>query len=284
MVLCYYIITNRETILERNYEDSQRGSVGDDTFCVSVWTENICLKTFENLAWFPKFPDFPDQMQCSQNLSSVVRSGMYNPAIKRTLVSFSNLEPGFYQLRVKSMLPLKVYANDNRKSSHGQNLVLVSSGSTNSTTVHNEIPVSTGNTNSRTVFSRSFFLNRNYFMEIIIFCTAGDDLLEIDWLVPGSTHFVPIQPHDLLPVVHVTSNKKPLRDVLRPDSSTLVAFIPRIHVVKGIRVCSPSDIKVWRSNPTSRSILAYSESSPLDDFLHEVLALIIASLQNVAPG
>lgn len=235
-------------------------------FSVAVWTENICRETFDNLQWFPKFPSFPDLTVCEDDVSSVARNGMHILSIQRTLVSFSNLEPGFYQLRAKTYLPLKIYVDD-RYQSPGRNLVLVSSGSTN----------------LLTVFSKSFFLDKNSHLEIVTYSPPGDNLLELDWLVPGSAHFVPMLSRDLLPVVHVIQSQNPLREVQPPDKSTLVGFIPRAHVSKAFRVCSLSQMKLGRNYHSSSNINVYTESSPLDEFIHAILKLIMDSLQKVAP-
>ena len=266
--LIYHFINKKEKVIERYKGLKQISSV--DSSCVltvAVWTGNICPKMFDNLEWFPKFPNFPDKRQCAKNLSSIVRTGTYNTAvIKRILVSFSNVEPGFYQFRARSSLPLKI-SLDNGHQSPGRKLVLVTSGSVN----------------FLTVFSKSFFLNKNSSLEIIAYCPPGDNVLALDWLVPGSASFRPIFSRDLLPVVHVTPYQNPPLRVLPPDRSTLVGFIPRGHVMKGFRVCSANDIEVWRNNQTSRNVSAYNESSQLDHFIREVLKQIMASLQKVAP-
>jgi hypothetical protein len=281
--LFYHLITRKENVLIRRYYgfsrefrfntlDSYQASsqisstVPECVFSVAVWTENICPKTFENLEWLPKFPNFPDERYCTTNLSSFVRTGVYHTTvIKRILVLFSSLEPGLYQFRARSSLSLKIYLHTSHRSS-GRNLVLVSSGSTN----------------SFTVFSKYSFLNKNSYLEIFTYCTPGDSFLALDWLVPGSTRFVSIFSRDLVPV-HVTPYQNPPREVLPPDRSTLVGFITRSHVMKGFHVCGSYDIKKWSDSPTSRNIFVYTESSPFDKFIHDILKLIMASLQNVAP-
>ena len=240
-------------------------TVPDCVFSVAVWTENICPKTFENLEWLPKFPNFPDERYCTTNFSSFVRTGVYHTTvIKRILVLFSSLEPGLYQFRARSSLSLKIYLHTSHRSP-SRNLVLVSSG-----------------TNFFTVFSKYSFLNKNSYLEIFTYYTPGDSFLALDWLVPGSTRFVSIFSRDLLPV-HVTPYQNPPREVLPPDRSTLVSFITRSHVTKGFHVCGSYDIQKWSDSPASRNIFVYTESSPFDKFIHDILKLIMASLQNVAP-
>lgn len=269
VALFYRLVTNKTKIFKRYHGISQVSPMKQDSNCVfsvAVWTENICRETFDNLQWFPKFPSFPDLTVCEDDVSSVARNGMHILSIQRTLVSFSNLEPGFYQLRAKTYLPLKIYVDD-RYQSPGRNLVLVSSGSTN----------------LLTVFSKSFFLDKNSHLEIVTYSPPGDNLLELDWLVPGSAHFVPMLSRDLLPVVHVIQSQNPLREVQPPDKSTLVGFIPRAHVSKAFRVCSLSQMKLGRIYQSSLNSNVYTESSPLDEFIHAILKLIMDSLQKVVP-
>lgn len=269
--LFYRIVTKKKNIFERYYGAGHVSLAKKDSNCifnVAAWTQNICRETFDNLPWFPKFPNFPDLTHCANNVSSVARNGMHIPAIQRILVSFLSLEPGFYQLRTKTCLPLKVYVDD-RYQSPSRNLVLMSSGSTN---------------NFLTVFSKSFFLDKKSHLEIVTYSPPGDNFLELDWLVPGSAHFVPVlSKRHLLSVVHVVQSQNPLREVLPPDKSTLVGFIPRIHVRKGFPMCSSNQIKVWRSYHSSSNITVYTESSSLDKFIDEILKLIMASLQKAAP-
>ena len=260
-----HFISTKENVLETYNEISQVSSADRNClFSVAVWTENICFKTFENLKWFPKFPSFPDEQQCAKNFSILVNKGLFNTAvIKRFLVSFANVEPGFYQFRSLSSLSLKMYMNSNKY----RNLVMHSDGITN-----------------LEVFSEVFFVNKDSYLEIITFCPPGDNFLALDWLVPGSARFVPIHSHDLVPVAPVvTPYQNSPRRVLPPERSTLVGFIPRGHVVKGFRGCNSNDVEVWRNNQTSQDISVFTESSHLDDFIHEVLKLIMASLQRVAP-
>ena len=269
--LFYRIITKKRNIFERYYGLGQVSTGKQNSNCifnVAAWTQNICRETFDNLPWFPKFPNFPDLTHCANNVSSVARNEMHIPAIQRILVSFSSVEPGFCQLRAKTNLPLKIYIDD-RYQSPSRNLVLVSSGSTN----------------FLIVFSKSFFLDKNSHLEIVTYSPPGDNLLELDWLVPGSVHFVPILSRDLLPVVHVIQSQNPPREVLPPDKSTLVGFIPRIHVKKGFPMCGSNRVKVWRSYQSLSNITVYTESSSLivDKFIDEVLKSIMASLQKAAP-
>ena len=270
VALFYRFVTNKAKIFKRYHGINQVSPMKQNSNCVlfnvAVWTENICRETFDNLQWFSKFPNFPDLTVCEDNVSSVARNGMHILSIRRTRVSLLNLEPGFYQLRAKTYLPLKIYVDDRYQSS-GRNLVLVSSGSTN----------------LLTVLSKSFFLDKNSHLEIVTYSPPGDNLLELDWLVPGSAHFVPMLSRDLLPVVHVIQSQNPLREVQPPDKSTLVGFIPRAHVSKAFRVCSLSQMKLGKNYHSSLNITVYTESNPLDEFIHAILKLIMDSLQKVAP-
>ena len=46
----------------------------EGTWHVAVWDKDVCEKTFENLAEFPKYPLYPDRLYCAENLSSAVEN------------------------------------------------------------------------------------------------------------------------------------------------------------------------------------------------------------------
>ena len=235
-------------------------------FRVAVWSENVCAKTFENLKWFPKFPSFPDEQQCAQNLSFFSSKGLLNTVvIKRLPLSLSSVEPGFYQLRARSSFALKIYLENNHQS-RGRNLIMESDGSMNIA-----------------VFSKRFFVSKDSYFELITFSTPRDHFLALDWSVPGSAEFVPVRLRDLLPVIHVIPSQSSAAPVLPPDRNTLVGFIPRGHVAKGFHVCNSKDVEAWRNNQTSRNISVFTELGSVNEFIREVLKLIMASLQRVAP-
>ena len=271
VVLFYHFVMKaRISVIDRFYhhEISSNSKMPKCMFGVAVWTVNVCRKTFDNLALFQKFPNFPDQKYCVKDFSSFGSTGIYNTAvIKRILVSFSRLEPGFYQFRAKTSLPLKIYSGDGSHQYLDRVLVLASNASTKLITV----------------FSRNIFLKRSSFLEIITYCPQGMNILSLEWLVPGSARFRAVLSVDLGPVVHMNFSERSPARILPPEKSTLVGFIPRRHVMESIHVCSFHDTRVWKDNLKTREITVYTPSDLVDGFINEILKLVMAFLQKTVP-
>lgn len=242
---------------------------------VELWDKEVCRRTFENLAKFPKFPLYPDSSYCTNNLSTVVEK-IERTSIKRIQIYFGPIETGFYKLRVRSSVALRIFLKIHHQSP-GISLVL-------------EHP---GATNGNAVYSKSYFLESRYYFEIVLFCAdSRKDFLSVDWLVPGATKFRSIRTRDLIPEGtrdlisegHVVSSQYSVfhssKNVSQNEHS-LYGYISRVHVAKSFPLCSLVNVTALRN--VTKDITVYALPSPPTEFIKDVLRVIMESFQKVVP-
>ena len=199
----------------------------EGTWHVAVWDKDVCEKTFENLAEFPKYPLYPDRLYCAENLSSAVEN-TERSLIKRVQYYFQPMESGLYKFRARSTASLRVFLESNHQSPKIA-LILESSRGKNGF-----------------LYSKDYLLtsHRSYYFELILFCHPAEEnsSFDIDWLVPGSTQFRPIRSRDFKSVRHVVRTQHALstgvNKSMSPNQYILLGFIPRIHIVNSFPHCS----------------------------------------------
>lgn len=235
---------------------------------VAVWDKDVCEKTFENLAEFPKYPLYPDRSYCAENLSSAVTNAELS-SIKRAQSYLQPIESGLYKFRARSTAAFRIFLETNEPSSE---IVLI---------------LESPRAQNGVVYSKDCHLrsHHSYYFELVLFSHPAEEsyIFDIDWLVPGSTQFRPFRSRDFESGRHVVHSQHPLSTVNKPMSPNpyiLLGFIPRIHIVKSFPPCGSRNFTP--SEVAQETVVYTLPNSPTPE-IENLAQFIIRSFQKAVP-